>query len=188
VKLNVAQLMKSPVGTTREYDLEETFREVEDQQLTRPVKVHLHLTRINDGILARGDVETGLRVECSRCTEPAEQALNFHFEEQFRPTIDIVTGQALKDDQEDPDEPVYTIDANHTMDVDELVRQGVVIETPMHPLCQPNCEGLCPRCGANLNLGACGCEPEEPSGPMAAMLRDLRATSLVSNKRKEKAS
>jgi len=186
VKLNVAQLLKSPVGTTREYDLEETLREVEDQALTRPVKVHLHLTRINDGLLARGDVDTALETACSRCAEPAEQPLAFHFDEQFRPTIDVVTGQPVKDEDKDPGEPVYTIDANHLMDVDEVVRQGIVMETPMHPLCRPNCRGLCPHCGANLNLGPCQCEAEAPSGPMAAMLKDF--TPLRTNDRKERAS
>jgi uncharacterized protein len=174
VKLNVAQLMKSPVGTTREYDMEERLGRVEDQVLTRPVKLHLHLTRINDGLLARGDVETALEVICSRCAEPAEQPLQFHFDEQFRPTIDIHTGQPLKPDEDDPGTPVYTIDANHLMDVDEVVRQGVVMETPMHPLCTPACRGLCPRCGANLNLGPCGCHSDEPSGTMAELLRNLR--------------
>lgn len=173
MKLNVAQLMKSPVGTTREYDLEEAFGSVEDQQLTQPVRLHLHLTRINDGLLARGDLETVLAIPCSRCTELAEQTLRFHFDEQFRPTIDIATGQPLKPDDDDDVEPVYTIDANHLMDMDEVVRQGVVLEAPMHPLCRPDCRGLCPRCGANLNEGACGCEVDAPSGPMAAMLKDL---------------
>jgi uncharacterized protein len=173
LKLNVAQLMKSPVGTTREYDLEETFSQVEDQPLTRPVAVHLHLTRINDGLLARGDVRTGLEIACSRCLEPAEQPIAFHFEEQFRPTIDIVTGQQIKEDDDDAGIPVYAIDSNHLMDLDEVVRENIVLETPMHPLCKPGCEGLCPRCGADLNKGACGCEPEAPSGPMAAMLKDL---------------
>ena len=88
MKLNVAQLMKSPVGTTREYDLEETLREVEDQPLTRPVKVYLHLTRINDGVLARGDVETTLEIACSRCTEPAEQPVAFHFDERREQQLD----------------------------------------------------------------------------------------------------
>lgn len=173
MKLNVAQLMKSPVGTTREYDLEERIERVEDQALTRPVKVHLHLTRINDGLLARGDVETALETVCSRCVEPAEQVLGFHFEEQFRPTIDILSGQPLKDEDDDPANPLYTIDANHLMDVDEVIREGVVIETPMHPLCQPDCRGLCPTCGANLNQRACGCEADAPSGPLAAMLKDV---------------
>jgi uncharacterized protein len=173
LKLNVAQLMKSPVGTTREYDLEETFSQVEDQPLTRPVAVHLHLTRINDGLLARGDVRTALEIACSRCLEPAEQPIAFHFEEQFRPTIDIVTGQQVKEDDDDAGIPVYAIDSNHLMDLDEVVRENIVLETPMHPLCKPGCEGLCPRCGADLNKGACGCEPEAPSGPMAAMLKDL---------------
>jgi uncharacterized protein len=181
MKLNVAQLMKSPVGTIREYDLEEVLGEVEDQRLTRPLKVHLHLTRINDGLLASGEVETALDTPCSRCTEPAEQALRFHFDEQFRPTIDIATGQPLKDD-EDVADVVYTVDSNHQMDLDELIREGVVLEAPMHPLCRPDCQGLCPRCGANLNQGACGCDPDAPSGPLAAILKDL-APLLTENRR-----
>lgn len=173
MKLNVAQLLKAAVGGTREYDVEETFSEVEDQRLTRPVHVHLHLTRINDGILARGDVETAIETACSRCVETAEQPIAFHFEERFLPTIDISSGHPVKLEEEDPGEPVFTIDANHNLDLDELVRQGIVIETPMHPLCAASCKGLCSRCGANLNLGACACEPEPPSGPMAAILKDL---------------
>src|SRR5579862_6531318 len=165
--------MKSPVGTIREYNLEETFSRVEDQPLSRPVRVSVHLTRINDGLLARGDVETALETVCSRCIEPAEQPVGFHFEEQFRPTIDIVTGQPARTDEDDAAAPVFTIDANHLLDLDEVLRQGVVMETPMHPLCQPNCRGLCPNCGANLNQGACDCEPDAPSGSMAAMLKDL---------------
>jgi uncharacterized protein len=173
LKLNVAQLLKSPVGATRDYDLEETFSEIEDQRLLRPVAVRVHLTRINDGIVAQGDMRTAIETACSRCAEPAEQPIAYHFEERFRPTIDIVTGHAVKDDEADPAEPVYSIDANHNLDLDEVLREGLVIETPMHPLCAPQCKGLCPRCGANLNQGACDCEPDAPSGPMAAILKDL---------------
>mgnify|MGYP001247402245 CR=1 FL=1 len=173
MKLNVAQLLKSPVGTTREYDLEETPSEIEDQRLVRPIGLHLHLTRINDGILGRGDVRTAIETACSRCLDPAEQPIAFHFEETFRPTIDMVTGHPIKDEDEDPAEPVYVIDANHVLDLDEPLRQGIVIETPMHPLCRPACRGFCAHCGANLNQGACDCPPEAPSGPMATLLKDL---------------
>lgn len=173
MKLNVAQLLKSPVGSTREYDLEEMLSRIEDQPLTRPVRVHLHLTRLNDGVLARGDVDTVLETVCSRCVEPAEQPVRFHFEEEFRPSVDVNTGQALEDEDEDDAEPVFAIDAQHMMDVDEVVRQGIVLETPMHPLCQPACRGLCPRCGANLNQLRCDCSPEPPNGPLADILKDL---------------
>ncbi|MHB8620056.1 MAG: YceD family protein [Chloroflexota bacterium] len=171
MKLNVAQLMKSAVGSTREYDLEEAFGDVEGQFLIGPVAAHLCLTRINDGILVRGDARAMLETLCSRCVEPTGQPISFHFEEQFLPTIDIVTGHVVEGDE--PDEPVFTIDANHIMDLDELLRQGIVMETPMHPLCGSTCRGLCPRCGTNLNLGGCDCAPEAPSGPMAAILKDL---------------
>jgi DUF177 domain-containing protein len=171
MKLNVAQLLKSPVGSTREYDLEESLSRIDDQAISQPVRVHLHLTRLNDGVLARGDVDTAVEAVCSRCVEPAQQQIRFHFEEQFQPTIDINSGQSLE--TADDAEPVFTIDAEHMMDVGEVVRQGIVMEAPMHPLCRPACRGLCPHCGANLNQGTCDCPPEAPSGPMADMLRDL---------------
>lgn len=172
MKLNVAQLMKAAVGSTREYDLEEVFPEVEGEPLRRPVHMHIHLTRINEGLLARGDVDTVLEAACSRCVEPAEQPISFHFEEEFIPSIDILTGAPVK--PPDPDEPVYTIDPNHVMDLDEVIRQGVVIETPMHPLCRPDCQGLCPDCGKNLNEDRCTCATDEPLSPLAAALKDLK--------------
>src|SRR5690349_1560645 len=119
--LNVAQLLKSPVGSTREYDLEETLSRIEDQPLTQPVKVRLHLTRLNEGVLARGDVDTTLEAGCSRCAEQAQQPIHFHFEEEFRPTVDVVSGQPLEEEEDDA-EPVFTIDANHMMDIGEVVR------------------------------------------------------------------
>ncbi|MBV9119567.1 MAG: DUF177 domain-containing protein, partial [Chloroflexi bacterium] len=162
MKLNAAQLLKSPVGTTRDYELEESPNDIEGQRLTRPVAMHLHLVRINDGVLARGDVQTAIEAACSRCLEPVEQPIAFHFEEHFRPTIDILTGHPVKDEDEDSAEPVYVIDANHNLDLDEVVREGVLMEIPMHPLCRPECHGFCPACGANLNEGPCDCAPAPP--------------------------
>ncbi|HUZ78027.1 MAG TPA: DUF177 domain-containing protein [Chloroflexota bacterium] len=177
MKLNVAQLMKAAVGSTRAYTLDEALPEVEGVRLTRPVHLSIHLTRLNEGLLARGDVETHLEAMCSRCAEPADLPVAFHFEEELRPTIDIVSGQPV--DVPDEGEPVFRIDANHVVDLDELIRQGVVIEQPMHPLCSPTCRGLCPACGANLNLNLCSCQGSQPSGALAAALRDLRPLLLA---------
>jgi uncharacterized protein len=45
------------------------------------------------------------------------------------------------------------------LDLREQVRETLLLEVPMTPRCRPDCRGLCPRCGANLNLGPCGCAP-----------------------------
>ncbi|MGH2364850.1 MAG: YceD family protein [Chloroflexota bacterium] len=171
MKLNVAQLMKAAVGSTRAYTLDEALPEIEGARLTRPVHLSIHLTRLNEGLLARGDVETQLEDTCSRCGEPAHLPVTFHFEEELRPSIDIASGQLL--DAPDEGEPVFRIDANHVVNLDELIRQGVVMEQPMHPLCSPACRGLCAACGANLNLNPCSCHGRQSSGTLAAILRDL---------------
>jgi uncharacterized protein len=58
------------------------------------------------------------------------------------------------------------------IDLREEIRQVVLLEVPWHPLCRPDCKGLCPRCGRDLNQGACGCPPERGRSPWDA-LRNL---------------
>ena len=49
--------------------------------------------------------------------------------------------------------------------MESLVVAAIVFELPLVPLCDEDCKGLCPTCGANLNEGPCGCEKEQPDGP-----------------------
>jgi uncharacterized protein len=61
------------------------------------------------------------------------------------------------------------------LNLDELIRQQVVMNLPIQILCDPVCRGLCPTCGANLNQGDCACEPDAAASPLAglaALLRD----------------
>jgi uncharacterized metal-binding protein YceD (DUF177 family) len=63
-----------------------------------------------------------------------------------------------------PDDPdAFLIDEHHHLDLTEAVRQALVVEQPMAPLCRPDCAGLCPECGADLNAGphSCAAEPED---------------------------
>ena len=49
--------------------------------------------------------------------------------------------------------------------MESLVVAAIVFELPLVPLCDEDCKGLCPTCGANLNEGPCGCEKEQSDGP-----------------------
>ena len=55
--------------------------------------------------------------------------------------------------------------ANHVLDMESLIVAAIVFELPLVPLCDEDCKGLCPTCGANLNEGPCGCEKEKSDGP-----------------------
>jgi uncharacterized protein len=156
---NVAQLMKSPVGTALNYDIdEENVRLDEDLKVIGPIVGHVRLRRINQGLLADGWVDLTLEFECTRCLKHFEQQMHVPFEERFYPTLDVVTGVALTppDDGED----AFPIDAHHLIDITEAVRQQVLLDIPMVTLCKEDCAGLCPQCGKDLNEGSCTCQPE----------------------------
>jgi uncharacterized protein len=55
------------------------------------------------------------------------------------------------------------------LDLDELLRQELLVEVPMRALCGAACRGLCPRCGADLNQGPCACPPDEAASPLAQL-------------------
>jgi uncharacterized protein len=155
---NVAQLMKAPVGTTQINDFhEEDFQAGDDIQVVGPLDGHVRMRRTNQGLLVDGWVDLTLQLECNRCLKVFEQPMHITFEEQFYPTVDVVSGLPLAPfDEED----IFPIDAHHELDLTEAIRQNALTALPMVTLCQEDCKGLCLRCGHDLNLGPCECKPE----------------------------
>jgi len=143
--MNVSGLLKSSLGAKRTYNINENIK-INDKDTS--VRGKAVLMRTNRGILVRADLDTEVELECSRCLGPFRTCLQLHFEDEFFPVINVTTGAALAL----PDEPgVFTIDAQHTLDLTEAVRQYVLVAAPMKPLCREDCAGLCPVCGRNLN-------------------------------------
>lgn len=155
---NVAQLMKAPVGTTQVNDFhEEDFQADDDIHVVGPLDGHVRMRRTNQGLLVDGRVDLTLQLECSRCLKVFEQPMHITFEEQFYPTVDVVSGLPLAPFDE---EEIFPIDAHHELDLTEAIRQNALTELPMVMLCQEDCKGLCSQCGHDLNLGPCECKPE----------------------------
>jgi uncharacterized protein len=79
-----------------------------------------------------------------------DEPLSIELDEEFFPTVDVWSGKAVpRDEDVDPDAPL--IDENHVLDLTDVVRQSAQVGMEMHPLCRPDCKGLCSECGANLN-------------------------------------
>jgi uncharacterized protein len=159
---NVAQLMKSPVGTSLEYDIDEENVQLDtDLTISGPITGHVRLRRINQGLLADGWLDLALERECTRCLKQFELQMHIPFEERFYPTLDVITGapQLPPDDGED----AFPIDDHHQVDITETVRQHVLLEIPMVTLCKEDCAGLCSQCGKDLNEAPCDCQPEVDS-------------------------
>ncbi|HJW89988.1 MAG TPA: DUF177 domain-containing protein [Anaerolineales bacterium] len=159
MQFNVAQLMKERTGAKRQYELDEDVQALyKDFQVKDTLRGEVTFIRTSDGVLVTGELDTSVEMVCDRCLEPIEPLVTIQLEEEFRPTIDIVTGIWIP--QAEENEEATRIDEHHILDLTEVVRQGLMLAEPMHPLCQADCKGLCPNCGKNLNEGPCECEPE----------------------------
>jgi len=182
MQINVSQLLKAPIGSTREFSLDDPLA-ILDGGPEKPVTGDVSLIKTHRGILAKGQVETVVPLECSRCLKTFKNKLTVNIEEEYFPSLDVNSGTPL----ELPDEPDgFTIDEHHILDLSEAIRQNALLAIPMKPLCREDCAGLCPVCGKDLNKEQCGCDKGNID-PRWMKLADLASASKKNTKRKKEA-
>ncbi len=170
MKFNVAQLLKASVGTVREYAVDDEISSIDDVPVASHLIGGVKFTRTPGGVLVLADLDLTVILTCSRCLEELVYPLHLHFSDEFRPTVDVVTGIELPEQE---DENVFTIDANHVLDITRAVREYVLLGLPMRPLCSEACLGLCPKCGRNLNQGKCTCSAAPVDSRLAVLAKLL---------------
>jgi uncharacterized protein len=130
-----------------------------------PVVIDARFESVMDGVLVTAEVEVPVATECGRCLDPVDIELVAPIQELY----------AYERDPDDPDAPVL---AGDQLDLEPVVRDAVVLALPLNPLCDPDCLGLCPGCGARL----ADVEPEhahdevDPRWAALALLKDSNST------------
>jgi uncharacterized protein len=125
-------------------------------------------------ILSTGRVDATLAARCVRCLERVGQSHALDMRMVLLPKGAESTRPARANEKDEADEPAADNDeevsyySGEWVDVGELVREALLLSLPAYPLCREDCRGLCARCGADLNQGACSCPPERES-PFAAL-------------------
>jgi uncharacterized protein len=144
--------MQEGIGGTREHTIDGYLHSEghPPERLTGNVK----LLRTKVGVLVEAHMSLVEPELCSRCLKPLEETLRIDFEEEFQATVDLRTGHPVG---EAPDPDAFLIDEHHMLDLTEAVRQYREASAEMQPLCRPDCLGLCPNCGADLNAGPHNC-------------------------------
>jgi uncharacterized protein len=168
MQINVAQLLRASLGAVREYTVDEAVDVLGNDDF-RSVSGEVALLRTNRSILVRAKLESQVELECSRCLRSFACPVTVEFEEEYFPTIDVVSGMQLPPAEEPGG---FIIDEHHVIDLTEAIRQYTLMGIPMKPLCRENCAGICPGCGQNLNVSGCNC-PAEPADPRLARLEEL---------------
>ncbi|MFQ6098341.1 MAG: DUF177 domain-containing protein [Armatimonadota bacterium] len=131
----------------------------------------IRLTNVGTSIRAQGDLTATARLPCSRCTKPLTVSVHVQIDDDcVFAQIDEPRSYAADPESEDV-EAVPILD-DDVLDLSELVRQNLVVSLPPAPLCSPECRGLCPHCGQDLNVGECSCH-EGRIDPRLAKLKEL---------------
>ena len=156
LEVNLAQLLKDRVGTTKSIGIDGPELDLEDGGLAY-VRGALLLTRTDRGVWASGPLAVSVDSLCSRCLAPCASWVEVKVDDVFLPSVDIMTGAKLRHEDAD-DADVHSIDGQHVLDLSDTLRQYRLASLPLAPLCREDCKGICPECGTDLNGSACSCE------------------------------
>ena len=138
MRVDVARLR--PEGEHYSGEEPAAILELEDHDDIRaeaPVHYDFIAQVVSGKLLARGALGVTIGFTCSRCAAPFRAQVT---EPRFEAFLDVP----------DPTQPV---------DLTGEIREAIILRFPNHPVCEAECRGLCPRCGANLNRGPCKCPP-----------------------------
>lgn len=140
-----------------------------DFSFKAPVKAHLDITAVFEKVRVAGGISAPMGLTCSRCLKPFDYDLKSDFILYF-----LREKVAEREKELTPDEMEINYIEGSELDTDEILLGQIALDVPMQPLCSPDCRGLCQKCGADLNQGACGCKGEEKIDSRFARLKDFK--------------
>ncbi len=149
--INISHLLKGNIDKidikTQLYHL---FHELKDDS----IEVEGILYVEDNALKVDFQVKMQVHLVCSRCIEEFNSPLNLRIQESY----DLVEDQGILQ--------------NATIDLTELLRENILLNLPIKPLCEEHCKGLCAECGTNLNVHSCKCN-NEPVDPRLSVLKNL---------------
>lgn len=142
-------------GDHRDFSFEGPLPVVLDSgRVEEDVGVTVKVSALPDGVVAAGTGSFQATLICHRCLAETSGERSIEFMQVFQPT---------------PDEDGRQLDSDGNIDLEPVVRDEVVLDLPLAPLCRPDCLGLCSVCGTDLNSDPCSGHTDESDHPLAAL-------------------
>jgi uncharacterized protein len=122
-----------------------------------------------DDIRVVGKLDATIEVTCARCLDLVTHTVNWAFDLLYRPLGVDKRAEEVAISEADTEIGYYEGDG---LLLEDVLREQVLLATPVKLVCRDDCKGLCPQCGANLNVETCNCQ--QPGDPRWAALSDLK--------------
>jgi len=143
---------------SRVYEIDELPLDDTELRLLEPAEVRGRIRREGEEVELRGELRTKLEAACSRCLKPVVVPINARFAERFVPAVSWRAEEQHELLEVDLNLAVFDGEA---IELDDLVREEILLDLPGHVLCSDDCKGLCPICGSDKNLASCDCDSRE---------------------------
>jgi uncharacterized protein len=144
----------------------------EDSRLIGRPALDLQATRDGDKVRLVGSVKATVEYDCDRCLTAFSTPLDQSFDLLYMPALRPAS--AMEEKELGGDDLSTAFYQDDVIDLDDLVREQIELALPMSRLCDDECRGLCPECGANLNEQQCDCFFERVD-PRWAALKELKS-------------
>jgi uncharacterized protein len=158
MRIELEKLEQGRGSFAHTYQPEELDLTDERVTLIGQIKVTGSVRRSGAEVIVTGRLSSRVSVECDRCLKTVELPVSAEFSVDYITGQDYETSQGAELTEEDLDVSVFD---GETIDVDELVKEQILLSIPDRTLCQEDCKGMCSSCGADLNTGACNCEQKD---------------------------
>jgi uncharacterized protein len=151
LRVSLSEARSGAVETAGEVPPNDPLLAGAEWPLVRPLRVRGRFSSAGEGkFYWRAHVETAVRAECRRCLADVDTPLSLDLSLVFAAESDAPEGEGC-----------YVIPPrSQELDLGAAIREELLLAMPRFVECRPDCRGLCPRCGKNLNEGPCGCAPD----------------------------
>jgi len=164
MKINIKQI--PPEGQT----LRERMEVDTGEGMPAVADIDLFVEKLDDTVYVRGNVSAEVHMVCGRCLKDFDRTIEFPLELAFFPKEEEGPGEESHELM--PEEMGADYYKDEEIDISEAVREHLLLNLPIRPLCSEDCKGICPQCGADLNEEACGCE-KKTIDPRMEVLKKL---------------
>jgi uncharacterized protein len=106
-------------------------------------------------IRIRGHLSVEMEADCDRCLEPARMPVDSDFELFYTPVTNGAVNEEVALDASEAEIGFYEGDG---IELNDVLREHVLLALPMQRVCREDCKGICPTCGQHRNLKDCGCQ------------------------------
>lgn len=166
--IEVKELEKSRLRIQKTYLPGSIDYRSEEFQQSAPLEVRGTAELHGREIRMFGHFSTRVEMPCARCLEPVEEEISRDFHLTYRPVKSVASEEEVEVTDEESEIGFYRGDGLFLADM--LVEQ-VILALPMKVICRVDCRGLCPSCGANLNVEHCRCQTQTGDPRLAPLAR-----------------